>query len=413
MCGLVGVAGDISVKHEQVFKDMLVMDSLRGQHSVGMAACSHASGVDVFKKAVSPVDFFTMQGFKEIMRWKTTALIGHNRYATQGAINGVNAHPFEFSEVVGAHNGTLRNQTLLPDHKDFEVDSENIYHSINQMGIEATHKRLDGAYALTYWDKTGDTLHFIRNDERPLFFTATPDKKTMFWASEDWMLYGALGRNGIKHGEIHSVEVHHLYTFNFDKIRQKDGEIELEAKKLEPYIKPYVAPTNMGPYPIGSTIKFKFVHLQPAYPHTVEGFALDNRSVTIKGYQVEDAIGATARSGTDQTFQATVRNSYQAVNGLRTVVINEKTVKPVEVVQPDNNDNGKIYTITGKSLTKKQFELATGGVCGWCSSPVESTDEGLYLFNDGTGCICKDCQGFAEVKDFMNQENDNETYYRM
>ena len=37
MCGLVGMAGDILQKHEEMFKEMLIYDSIRGFHSTGVA----------------------------------------------------------------------------------------------------------------------------------------------------------------------------------------------------------------------------------------------------------------------------------------------------------------------------------------------------------------------------------------
>lgn len=63
-----------------------------------------------------------------------------------------------------------------------------------------------------------------RNQERTLFVAITDDKKSLFWASESWMLCTALARNGIKHGEIASVikDKHLVWKL------KGNGDIELD-----------------------------------------------------------------------------------------------------------------------------------------------------------------------------------------
>lgn len=166
-----------------------------------------------------------------LFRQQNRCLIGHNRYATQGAVNSVNAHPFDFEHIIGAHNGSLRSTLNLPDHKDFVVDSENIFHAINQDGSVETAAKLNGAYALTWWDKRDNTLHFLRNAERPLWYVFTQDRQAIFWASELWMLTGVLARNNIKHTEPVSTETHKEYTFQIPMNGQPQiGTIRVEER---------------------------------------------------------------------------------------------------------------------------------------------------------------------------------------
>ncbi|MSE24831.1 hypothetical protein GKC32_10305, partial [Lactobacillus curvatus] len=80
----------------------------------------------------------------EMMRASLCVLMGHNRWATKGKINERNAHPFEHDHIIGAHNGTLRNQHLLPNHLDFEVDSDNIFHAMSTIGVDATIAKTSG-----------------------------------------------------------------------------------------------------------------------------------------------------------------------------------------------------------------------------------------------------------------------------
>lgn len=208
MCGLVGVVGKIAKKENAAFRDLLMVDVIRGPHSTGIAAQPRNSAPKLFKKALLPQDLFQMKpcenlfndyGFHKI-------LMGHNRWATVGGVNSANAHPFEMETLIGAHNGTLRQQSLLPDHTQFKVDSENIFHAFETIGVQDTVKKLNGAYALTWFEKNDDCMHFLRNNDRTLFYCFAADDKTLFYASESWMLEGVLARNGIEHNGVIAFE---------------------------------------------------------------------------------------------------------------------------------------------------------------------------------------------------------------
>lgn len=123
----------------------------------------------------------------------TKVLIGHCRAKTFGAVNRANAHPFEHSHIIGVHNGTLDKDYGLPQRRDFDVDSDWLFWHMSQHGVRETVSIIEGAWALNWWDDQSKTLNFLRNDQRPLFFTHSENMKTMYWASEAWML-GAVGR---------------------------------------------------------------------------------------------------------------------------------------------------------------------------------------------------------------------------
>jgi len=262
MCGHVGVAGIMQQKHEQAFRDLLVVDVIRGPHATGIATFNRKDGVRVVKKALLPNDLFQMEQTKNLFRIFNQVLLGHNRWATQGKINHVNSHPFEMGNLVGAHNGTLVNQGLLPDSEDFEVDSENLIHSINKIGVEETYKLLHGAAALVWFDEKDYSLHFLRNKERPMFITYTTDRKTMFWASEAWMLRGVLSKNGIEHTDVFDTAVDTHYKIRIpqwddplrdgEKVKQLTFD-KMEARVLAPYVPPkkHTTPNNISRFPEG------------------------------------------------------------------------------------------------------------------------------------------------------------------
>jgi len=140
------------------------------------------------------------------------------------------------------HNGTLINQRLLPDHADFEVDSENIYHSIQEDGFATTVGKIHGAYALVWHDERDNSLNFSRNKERTLYYCTNKSSDQLFWASEAWMLTGVLGRNGIQHGKVMSFEVDQHYAFDMDNFGtfQQPSIPKPSVRKAIGYIPPPV-----------------------------------------------------------------------------------------------------------------------------------------------------------------------------
>ena len=94
MCGLVGVMGLLTFREEQVFADLLMVDSIRGLDSTGVAVVNHDKQLNVLKGTVLPQVLLDSEEYKELVKKKLRAMLGHNRSATMGNISAKNAHPF-------------------------------------------------------------------------------------------------------------------------------------------------------------------------------------------------------------------------------------------------------------------------------------------------------------------------------
>ena len=243
MCGLVGVMSRlVSEDAKKAFHDMLYLDVLRGEDSTGVAAISNLQSdkmeVEMFKSVGSTTDLFDKHSknkkFRSLTYKPVSIYIGHNRFATQGAINEESAHPFEFENVVGAHNGTV-NQHSMKDfngYKEHNIDSKIIFsHLSHTRDINTIWKDADGAMALVYFDKNNHTLNLIRNKERPLHFVYSKDDKTLMWASESWMLWVAAGRQNIDLNDIVAVKPNTLYTFELTK----EGKVQHTETDVAPF----------------------------------------------------------------------------------------------------------------------------------------------------------------------------------
>ena len=246
MCGLVGWAGQNSLKNKNMFDFMLFVDTIRGKDSTGIGFLRDDGDIAFVKKAVIASDFLDLKLVdRELGRWNYKAVIGHNRAATKGMVNNVNAHPFICGPILLAHNGTLTNQSLLPNYLDYDVDSENICHAIAEEGIMTTISKLCGAYALTFFNQDDETLNLVRNDKRELSYAYSEDMKTIFWASEQWMLHVGALKAGVKLKEIIKLPIDRLLTISLADYTTKKGLVGKEAwSDVKPYVAPKSAPKS-------------------------------------------------------------------------------------------------------------------------------------------------------------------------
>lgn len=267
MCGIVSVIGQIGVKEETLFTQLLEVDSLRGRHSTGVVKVEGNGNVSTKKKAVDGMDFVKLEK-TWIGLGLNKVLIGHNRWATKGAVNDVNAHPFTHGHIHGVHNGTLTSQFGLKDYTSFEVDSDNIFYDIAHGSVTTTVPKLRGAYAIVLYDEKAGEVNIFRNEQRELAMAILNDGKTIVVASEYLMLEWVLQRNGYvdKKGEptyrmIEMLDPNKKVSFKpFAKGVNKTAKSivdTMKIEKLEPYV--YIAP--------------KVVEVKK--PLLLEGFGLD------------------------------------------------------------------------------------------------------------------------------------------
>lgn len=240
MCGLIGLAGNITFKEEKIFTTLLMLDVIRGKHSTGVASLHkdiNTPVVKVVKDKLNAVDFMDLASFRTLMWKKHYILMGHNRWATKGAIVQENAHPFEFDNIVGAHNGSLNSQLSFHEGNRFAVDSQALYSELNHSDAATMWSKTNGAAALSWIDKRDNSLNFLRNKERPLWFTTINKGETLVWASEHWMIHVACSREGFALDEApREVALNTLYTF---PIEMKIGaKITYNRTEVEPYVAP-------------------------------------------------------------------------------------------------------------------------------------------------------------------------------
>lgn len=284
MCGIVGMAGRLEYKHIQAFKDMLIVNQLRGRDSTGVIRVNNTGG-DRWMKRVGPPEYLieTKEYDKEIEVHGAKILIGHGRAKTMGDAIHRNAHPFDHGDIVGVHNGTLRNWSGMERYRDFDVDSDCLYWNINEYGLRETISKLDnnGAWALVYWNRADGTLNFIRNAERPLYFAHSEDNKVMFWASEPWY-FSTLTRKGITLAKDNNgasfyplpIETHLSFKINGAATEPKDIFTLTVTKDVKGEVRSYTGNVHTNRGWTGSSAS-SFAHSGGSVPRPFDGTKSD------------------------------------------------------------------------------------------------------------------------------------------
>lgn len=133
MCGIIGYIG--SEKASPILLRGLINLEYRGYDSAGMAVLNSKSieckkGAGKIEEINRRLNFLDLEG---------NVGIAHNRWATHGEVNDINAHPhFDCTKTIAiVHNGIIENykelRERLSDHKfESETDSEIIAHLIEE-----------------------------------------------------------------------------------------------------------------------------------------------------------------------------------------------------------------------------------------------------------------------------------------
>jgi predicted glutamine amidotransferase len=389
MCGHVGVYGNISDPVRLAFHWLLHFDAIRGHHSTGVAAI-HDNKVALYKQLGLPHNLYNTHPED----WKNSVyqpkdvrcLIGHNRFATQGQIVRDNAHPFEFDNLVGAHNGTVQKWSLykLKGNNQFDIDSKVIFNHLSETkgDVQSVWDAADGAMALVWWDKLTSSLKVVRNRERPLFMCRLKATQTVVWASESWMIREALGHCRVEHEEITSIDVDTLYN-----IQLKDNKIKVHKSKLKAYSPPnytYTPATNnvfrSGGYSNGGgssqvkdpleKIYLKIFEFQPESGLFFGQFkdGTEVRIPTAGGLQKEKCEFISARSSKGETYYYGERKNFFNLYNMQNIHAGNLHVATKEDYEKKEDIKVFVANIAGKykGYSENQYHKAFRSLCTCC-----------------------------------------------
>ena len=434
MCGLVGGAGDLTGGNGRMVKTMLELDIIRGEDSTGVMLNLEKDGPTIFKELSVPwYGLYQNKEFIEAVDKKFNVFLGHNRAATFGEVVKENAHPFQQEHIFGAHNGTLTSTINLENNKLFEVDSENIFHHMSIHGVSETVDKLRGAFALTWYNQEDNTINFVRNSQRPLWFAFTKDKRTLFWASEYWMLDRAAIKAKVNLEKIYSVEELTHYSIVVPEMKllwQEKSFGRIRVKKLLPHRFPTTTthtntrttPVNLTSTKPGGNYPFRVVSEVTKPPKKIRdmyfrgqeisfmisGYTVNAKSVGyIRGRVIGDGeieVRLHPKMGSERWKRfcktgsrfvgkiKTIKNGYLLIT-LRT--IKELNEKREEKKIPEDNggkiEEYRIYNVgKGRVVNEETYKRLLENDCGVCGDPVFiEQEEELDWYGDSP--ICPTC----------------------
>jgi predicted glutamine amidotransferase len=367
MCGLVGVAGKLEFRDEHLLKHLLYLDMWRGKDSTGVAAVRNDGEIRVAKIASHPIDLFDTMRFRNALgNTNVSVYLGHNRAATKGAVNEVNAHPFVSGHIVGAHNGTLspssHRELDEASGEKHEVDSQSIFAAIATIGLKETAKLLQGAWALSYYDSNEGTLNFLRNDQRPLWFAWSEDRNRLIWASEfDFISYAS--KSGNSPTKLFAdPDGYKFFPFENDKHYCFDVEALRGATVAKPY-KPKAkelkgkepAKSNSDVFPTHRNTGVANISTPPSTSNTNSQGTVGTASTTISRFKERRASGVDKQDERLVHMEGSAGNPYAGI------------------------------------ISRDRFEEITSDGCAFCNRHIEWGDTGVTIIEKIEAAICPCC----------------------
>lgn len=230
MCGLVGFSkfAEGTPNVDKILQLLYINSLTRGKDATGF----YTTGSGVIKAAKNATEFITAlyKNFDADLKQailNSNVFIGHVRQKTTGEKTDKNAHPFQFNNIVGAHNGVVNNYKNLIKNEDtfpYDVDSMVIFARLSQDNNYSVLEEMDAAAALIFHDTTDpNTLYVYRNIERPLF-KGRVENSGLYFSSipESLTLIGCT--------DVEEIKPHYVYKYT--------NGIYQSCKKIISKIKP-------------------------------------------------------------------------------------------------------------------------------------------------------------------------------
>jgi predicted glutamine amidotransferase len=215
MCGIFGVITgervmfDRTKKYTNFLADATIASAVRGIDSTGIFAIKRDGSAEILKRPIAPWDFLSQTKTQDLYSSVNdyNIMIGHVRSPTRGMSSYSNAHPFHHGNVMLVHNGTLANVSSMNQTWKYGTDSEHIAAAMDAADnpIDVLEK-INGAFALAWYDLRTDSTYLARNNQRELHFAESTKDGTIIIASEWKMLDWLATRHGIEVKEIWQVE---------------------------------------------------------------------------------------------------------------------------------------------------------------------------------------------------------------
>lgn len=217
MCGIVGVArfgelNNIDLRNAALYfgTSLLEVTESRGKDATGLVSLFDNGNFFGQKMGIGATEFIARFGNKRddfdgllsvLREYKSglRLLMGHCRKKSAGSLKNVDNHPIKVDNIIGIHNGTLKNQDIifknLDCKRDGEVDSEAIFRLLNHFTsgckepftldlLEEVMRRLEGSFSILAMNANNPNQLVSARDARPAEYCLIKPLKMIVIASE-------------------------------------------------------------------------------------------------------------------------------------------------------------------------------------------------------------------------------------
>jgi len=385
MCGLVAIISKtkygFTFKDSQLFEQMLYADAVRGEDSTGVFGVNKYGNLKMIKSAKTSADFIRTKAFSDFSKGifgDYRVVVGHNRASTKGTIIDENAHPFIEDHICLVHNGTLNSHKELADTV---VDSHAIAVSIAKEGYKETIPKINGAYALIWYDAKEKKLRVARNNQRPLWIIQMKDIDII--ASEPDMitwLHRRVYGNASEAPKFFAVES--LYSWDLTNLEDGLTTEDIPAKKAMSVLHTVPQTLPAVTKQVGGGVNYyrnstgnKFVAGQKIiFEHTSNSIVGD--SVTFHGHLIDDhSIQVRATCSIKGYTKEQLENLLDYSEFLVGTYIGYSKPRDKTTIFLNDADIVQTYTsCNGHVVTLQQIQNA-GHCCDDCGTIIEPDDD--------------------------------------
>lgn len=213
-----------------LFTQNLLANQERGREATGVALIQAHQEPLIIKQAIPADEFVRGAQYQNVLNSineNTIGLLGHTRKPTKGTPqNMLNNHPIKVNQLVGIHNGQIKNddelfsQNRLP--RQGSVDSEIIFQLLSRVNpvklnseryfleVKQQVKLLNGDYTFIFIDLRKPNQIVVVKKNQPLSFHWDTSLGVLFFSSRYLFLRKAFGATVV------SEKIHSKHIFGFD-----------------------------------------------------------------------------------------------------------------------------------------------------------------------------------------------------
>ncbi|MCK4944150.1 MAG: class II glutamine amidotransferase [Candidatus Aminicenantes bacterium] len=224
MCGLTAISigkryrKDELKRVKELFTQILLAHEERGREATGVVIIWPDSHYLILKRPIPASEFIKTPEYRDFLKeWdkKVCTVQGHTRKPTKGSTwNEDNNHPLIIGDIVGVHNGTIKNDDLLFKKENLQriaqVDSEVIFSMLNNIynnctdhhsdfvsEVQECTKKMTGTFTTISVNLRNPCELLLLKYNQPLSYHYSHSLETLFFTSRYIFLRKAFGRSVI------------------------------------------------------------------------------------------------------------------------------------------------------------------------------------------------------------------------